>query len=340
MADPRFYQRAGPFVLHQLAAAADAKLANPADSGIAIGDVAAIENAGPGELTYADSRRRRAGIAACRASAILLSADLASHVPDGIAILLSDTPALAFARITALFYPTAAIEPGIHATAHIAPSARLGDAISVGPGAVIGERVEIGAGSVIGAHTVIAPGVTIGRDCRIGDQCSISHALIGDRLILGAGTRIGQPGFGLVVGPQGLLRRPHLGRVVIADDVEIGANCAIDRGAADDTVIGMGCKIDNLVHIGHNVRLGRGCIICAQVGFAGSAVLGDFVSLGGQVGVSDHVTIGRGARIMGQSGVLRDVEAGSEIGGSPAVPARQHHRQTAILARLAKRKGG
>jgi UDP-3-O-[3-hydroxymyristoyl] glucosamine N-acyltransferase len=340
MADPRFFRRAGPFVLHQLAASGEAKLANPADSDIEISDVAAIESAGPGELTYLESARLRGGLVGCRASAILLPSELAAGVPTGIAVLVSDAPAFAFLRITKLFYPDPAIVPGIDPTAHIAPDARLGAGLAIGPGVVIGAAAEIGAGTSIGAHSVIAAGVTIGQNCRIADQCTISHAFIGDRVVLDAGVRIGQPGFGMVATPLGAVRRPQLGRVVIHDDVEIGANTTVDRGAAGDTVIGEGCKIDNLVQIGHNVRLGRGCVICAQVGISGSCVVGDYVSLGGQVGISDHVTLGSGTRVMAQAGLVRDVEPGGEVGGTPAVPIRQHHRQAAILARLAKRRDG
>ena len=339
MADPRFFKRAGPFPLHQLAACGEAKLADAAQGALSISDVAPIESAGPGELAYADGKRLAAALAASRAGALLLPPELLDTAPPGPAILLSDAPALAFARIARLFYPEESVDPGIAASAKVAPDAKLGEGVSIEAGAMIGAGAEIGAGTRIGAHAIIGAGVVLGRDGRIGAHCSITHALIGDRAVIDSGARIGQAGFGLVAGPKGLLRRPQLGRVVIGHDVEIGANTTIDRGAAGDTVIGDGCKIDNLVQIGHNVRLGRGCVIVAQVGISGSCVLEDHVQLGGQVGLSDHVTIGRGARIMAQSGVVRDVAPGDAVGGTPAVPIRQHHRQTALLARMARRKG-
>jgi UDP-3-O-[3-hydroxymyristoyl] glucosamine N-acyltransferase len=339
MADPRFFQRAGPFLLQRLAECGDAKLANPADGTRRIADVQSLEAAGPDDIAYAEGKRMAPLLAGCRAGAVLLPPELVTAAPPGCAVLLSATPALAFARLARLFYPEPAVEPGIHPSATVAADAKLGADVSIAPGAVIGGGAEIGAGTRIGPHAVIEAGVVIGRDGRIGAHCSISHAVIGDRILLAPGVSIGQPGFGLVAGPEGLLRRPQLGRVVIGNDVEIGANSAIDRGAAGDTVISDGCKIDNLVHIGHNVRLGRSCIIAGQVGMSGSCVLGDYVQLGGQVGLSDHVTLGRDTRVMAQSGVLRDVEPGGAVGGTPATPIRQHHRQVAILARLAKRKG-
>ena len=150
------------------------------------------------------------------------------------------------------------------------------------------------------------------------------------------GVRIGQEGFGFAVDKSGHVRVPQLGRVLIEDDVEIGANTTVDRGAGPDTVIGQGCRIDNLVQIAHNVRIGRGTMIAAQAGIAGSATIGDFVLIGGQVGVLGHLTVGDGVRLVGQSGIIRDIEPGETYAGSPAVPVRQWHRQTAQLARLAK----
>ena len=339
MADPRFFQRAGPFLLQELATCGEAKLANPADSSRRIADVQAIESAGPDDITYVDSKRMAPALGASRAGAVLLSSELAAAAPQGCAVLLCASPALAFTRIARLFYPEPAAAAGIHPSAQVAADARLGAGVSVAAGAVIGSGAEIGAGTRIGPHAVIEPGTVIGRDGRIGAHCSVTHAVIGDRVVLAPGARIGQPGFGLAGGAEGLVRRPQLGRVVIGNDVEIGANSTVDRGAAGDTVISDGCKIDNLVQIGHNVRLGRGCVVAGQVGISGSCVLGDYVQLGGQVGLSDHVTIGDGGRVMAQAGVVRDMEPGTAVGGTPAVPIRQHHRQMAVLARLARHKG-
>src|SRR5437868_3137164 len=194
-------------------------------------------------------------------------------------------------------------EIGAGAGARIDPSARIGSGAQIDAGAIIGPEVEIGARCHIGANVVLGAGIVLGDDCRIAANSSISYALIGARVEIATGVSIGSQGFGFVPGPKGLVRVLQLGRVIIEDDVEIGANCAIDRGATGDTVIGAGSVLDNLVHIGHNVRLGRSCVICGQVGIAGSTVVGDGVMMGGQVGVSDHLTIGAGARIAAKSGV-------------------------------------
>jgi UDP-3-O-[3-hydroxymyristoyl] glucosamine N-acyltransferase len=218
-------------------------------------------------------------------------------------------------------------------------SAAVGRGSQVDAGAVIGREVEIGERCHIGCNVVIGDGVQVGDDCRIGANTSISHALIGRRVGIETGVTIGSQGFGFVPGPAGLTRMLQLGRVVIEDDVQIGANCAIDRGATGDTLIGAGTVIDNLAQIAHNVRLGRHCVICAQVGIAGSSVVGDGVMLGGQVGVIDHLKVGARARIAAKSGVMRDVEPDAVLGGCPAIEIKTWHRQTIGLARLFKRGG-
>ena len=219
------------------------------------------------------------------------------------------------------------------------PTARLENGVTVEPGAVIGATAEIGSGTVIGANAVIGPEVRIGRDCSIGAGTTISNALIGDRVIVHPGCRIGQDGFGFVMEGQRHLKVPQVGRVIIQDDVEIGASTTIDRGAIRDTVIGEGTKIDNQVQVGHNVNIGRHCILVAQTGISGTSTLEDFVVLGARVGVSNNVTIGEGAQLAATSNVHANVPAGARWGGTPAKPVKLWFREVAALARLA-RKGG
>jgi UDP-3-O-[3-hydroxymyristoyl] glucosamine N-acyltransferase len=239
--------------------------------------------------------------------------------------------------MSAHFYPPRR-QPSLRPGEAVHASARIAQDCQILPGCVIGDHAEIGAGSSIGPNAVIGPGVRIGRWCRIGAGVAISHALIGDRALIHPNAAIGQDGFGFVMGPMGHLKFPQLGRVIIQDDVEIGALCAIDRGALGDTVIGEGTKIDNLCQIGHNCRIGRHCVLAGMSGISGSATLGDFVVLAGRVGLADHVEIGAGAMIAAGSAVLRDVPAGTNYAGYPARPIAQWRREVALFSRMVKNR--
>lgn len=336
MADPRFFKVAGPFTLGQLAEIAGATLGEGCDAALSVRDVAPLNTAQADEVSFLDNRKYASALRESKAGAVIVHPEMLKHVPAGAAALLSQDPYRAYAKVARAFYPRPALEAGIATSATIAADAVLGEGCRVEPGAVIGAKAEIGRRCHIGPNVVIGDGVVLGDDCAVGANASISHAIIGSRTTIYAGARIGQDGFGFAMGPQGHLRVPQLGRVVIGNDVEVGANTAIDRGAGPDTVIGDGSMIDNLVQIGHNVQLGRGCVVVSQVGISGSTRLGDFVALGGQVGLAGHLTIGSGAQVGAQSGVMRDVAPGETVMGYPAMPARAFMRQFATICKLLK----
>ena len=334
--DPRFFARTGPHGLAVLAAAAGAPA--PAREAQMVG-VAPLQAAGPDEISFLDNRRYVPLLQQTRAGAVILHPDLADRVPDATIALPTPEPYVGWARVAALFHPAPPVRPGVHPSAVTDPAARIDPTAEIGPLAVIGARAEVGPRCRIGAGAVIGEGVVLGPDCRVGAQASISHALLGARVYVYPGARIGQEGFGFATTKTGFVTVPQLGRVILEDDVEVGANSTIDRGSAQDTVIGAGSRLDNLVQIGHNVRLGRCCVIVAQVGISGSTVLEDFVMVAGQAGLTGHLHIGRQARIGAQAGIMGDVPAGAEVVGSPAMPVREFFRQVATLRRLAAGRG-
>ncbi|HEY1721887.1 MAG TPA: UDP-3-O-(3-hydroxymyristoyl)glucosamine N-acyltransferase [Magnetospirillaceae bacterium] len=338
MADPRFFANVGPFTLGDLARRCGADLKNGADAGKRITDVAPLDKARPEDISFLDNRKFVGDFEKSRAGACVINPAMAERAPESMALLLAPDPYRAYAKLARTFYPAPAPEPWISPRAYVDPEALVGEGSRIEPGAVIGARAEIGLRCHIDANAVIGIGVVLGDDCIVGPGATVTHALIGDRVNIYAGVRIGQDGFGFAMGAEGHLKVPQLGRVLIDDDVEIGANTTIDRGASSDTVIGAGTKIDNLVQIGHNVQVGRGCVIVAQAGVSGSTRLDDFVVLAGQVGLAGHIRIGAGAQIGAQAGVMQDVEPGARVGGSPSVPVKEWLRHNAILRRLARRE--
>jgi len=322
--------------LRDLANIADAELSAQAEEAAVFVDVQPLMQAGPKDVSFFENRRYLQAFRDTKAGACLVHPDFSGDAPDGMALLLTDEPYRAYARVAAAFYPPAPVKPGVSERAIVDDRAVIGAGARIDAGAVIGADVTIGNGVAVGPGAVIGAGVTIGDDSRIGANATLEKCVIGARVVLCAGARIGQDGFGFAPGAEGHLKVPQLGRVIIEDDVQVGANSCIDCGAGPDTVIGQGTKIDNLVQIGHNVVIGRGCLIAAQVGISGSSELGDFVMMGGQSGMAGHLKVGTGVRVAGQSGITRDIDPGLTIAGMPAVPAREHWRQMAALASLTK----
>ncbi|MBV9757853.1 MAG: UDP-3-O-(3-hydroxymyristoyl)glucosamine N-acyltransferase [Alphaproteobacteria bacterium] len=336
--DPRFFARTGPHSLAEVAATAGGRTALDAAQAEAtlLHGVAPLQTAAAGQVSFLDNRRYAGLLAGCRAGAVIVHPELADRVGNGAVAIVTAEPYAAWARVAALFHPEPPVDAGIHPTAVVDAAAHIDATAEVGPFAVVAARAEVGPRCRIGAGAVIGAGVVIGPDCRIGAHATVSHALLGARVHLYPGARIGQEGFGFATTAAGFLTVPQLGRVILEDDVEIGANTTIDRGSAHDTVIGAGSRLDNLVQIGHNVRLGRGCVIVSQAGISGSTILGDHVMVAGQAGLTGHLRIGRKARIGAQAGVMADVPDGADVVGSPAQPVREFFRGVAALRRLAR----
>ncbi len=331
--DPRFFQRAGP---HTLAAVADAADATAPPRRLMLTGVAPLHTAGPDEVSFLSNRKYLPALEQTGAGAVIVHPDLAARVPPATVPMVTDEPYAAWARVAALFHPLPPLNPGVHPSAVVARDAMIDPSAEIGPLAVIGAAVEIGPRCCIAPLAVLGRGVVLGPDCRIGSHASVSHALLGARVYVYPGARVGQEGFGFAATPEGFRSVPQLGRVILEDDVEVGANTTIDRGSLQDTVVGAGSRLDNLVQIGHNVRIGRGCVVVSQAGISGSTILEDHVMLGGQAGLTGHLRIGRTARIGAQAGVMSDVPAGSDVVGSPAQPVRAFFREVAAVRRLVR----
>lgn len=334
MTDDRFYERAGPFSLADIAAHVGAVIQG-GDAALPVRDVASLDSAEGGDISVYSDGKYAPAFAATKASVVITSEKLAAH-DHPCALLIAPNPRLAFAQVGHLFYPPDMMKPGVVTAVPVHPTAAIGTGTQISAGAEIGPGAVIGKDSYIGNNVVIGRGVVIGDNCRIGPNCVITHALIGNRVVMGPNNSIGNQGFSFVPSLEGLLRVPQLGRVIIEDDVELGSNCTVDRGAIGDTHIERGVRFDSLIHVGHNVRIGHHSLIVAQAGIGGSTTIGPMVAIGGQVGISDHRTIGAGARLAARSGVTRDIAPGEHVGGYPARPLKRWHREVATLIRLAK----
>jgi UDP-3-O-[3-hydroxymyristoyl] glucosamine N-acyltransferase len=297
--------------------------------------VASAAVAGPDDIAFLEGGEKEVAGLSHEAGAVIVSEKIRSAIPGHIPVLVAKHPRHAHAQLARALFSVREIGAGAPA---ISPKAVLAEDCSVAPGVVIGDGVVVGSGTRIGANTVIGPGVQIGRDCRIGTNVYVGFALVGDHVTLLSGARIGEAGFGVVAGPEGLSDAPHLGRVIMQDHVSVGANSCIDRGVFEDTIIGERTKIDNLCQIAHNVVLGRSVVIAAFGGISGSVTVGDGSLLGGRVGVADHVHIADGVSVAAGAGVMRDVGRGETWGGLPAKPIRQWMREIAWLQRQTQAK--
>lgn len=318
MPDPRFFKTPEPQTLAALAIRIGGELANPDDGDYILQDVAPLSAAIENQLSFLDNKKYKDQFLNTKAGACIIHPDMHEFAPAHVKCILSKSPYKSYALAAQIFYPQS-VEPYISPLADIHPTAKID------PTAHIESFVKIGAG------------VEIGKNCIIRSHASVSHAVIGDHVHIYAGARIGQDGFGFAIDPQGYVKVPQLGRVIIEGNTEIGANTTIDRGAITDTIIGRGSWIDNLVQIAHNVKIGRGCVIVSQVGIAGSTEIGDYTLIGGQAGVAGHLKIGSMVKIAAQSGVTRDIPNGEEWMGYPAAPMKQFLRHTAYLNKVTKK---
>jgi UDP-3-O-[3-hydroxymyristoyl] glucosamine N-acyltransferase len=343
MAQPTFFTKPPAAALADIAALTKAELVDPARGGQIITGLASLDEAGPMHLTFFDNLKYADQLKATKAGACFVSPRFAAEVPAHVAVLRAKQPFRAFVAIAREWHGDA-LRPqscvgndGIAPSAIIDPSARLEDGVVVDPLAVIGPDVEIGSGTVIGVGAVIGPGVKIGRDCNVGARTAIQCALIGNNVLIHPGCSIGQDGYGFIFfGPEGHVKVPQTGRVLIQNDVEVGANTTIDRGSLRDTVIGEGTKIDNQVQIGHNVTIGRHCLLAAQIGLAGSLTIGDNVALGAKVGINNHLKIGDGAQVTAMSAVKDDIPPGGRWGGHFAKPTKQWFKEIIAVERLVR----
>ena len=347
MTDPQFFQTAGPFslgkVLAHLGLDLDASATLP-DPNLLLSDVAPLSEAAPLHLSFYHNPAYASALKTTKAGAVLVPAEALPLVPAGTAAIAVADPYRSYGQIAALFHPTqVAVQTVIDPSARVAEDAQLGEGVVIGAFTSIGEGAKIGAGTVIEAQVSVGPGVVLGRACHVGAGVSLSHAVIGDRVHFKPGARIGQSGFGWALNHSGADDGLHqrilqLGRVMIGDDVEIGANATVDRGSGPDTTIGAGTVLDNHCLIAHNVQIGRRCVMAGFSGVAGSGILEDDVIVGARVSILGHLRVGAKTIVMAGSQVTKSFPAGLRLSGVPAQEHRQYLREQATLRRLAQQQ--
>ncbi len=337
MVDTRFFVHRGSLSIAKIAEICGAELKTAGHENDIIRDINTMAAAGEGEICFFYDRKKKASGAEIKASACVTTPELAPFVAEGVTILTTANPKEAALFLKEAMYAEKRPAAGIAATAVIDATAEIGEGCSIADYAVIGAHVKIGKNTVVEPFAVVSEGCVIGDNCRLGAHSFVAYTIMGSNCYIYNGARIGQDGFGFQTINGVHKRIPQLGRVVMGNDIEVGSNTCIDRGALGDTVIGDGCRIDNLVQIAHNDKMGRGCIIVSQTGIAGSCTFGDYVVCGGQTGFADHLNVGSGAQVAAQSGVMRDIEPGSVVMGSPCVPFKDFMRQVSFIQKNSKK---
>ena len=338
MVDQRFFQKSDKVTLNQIVKLCKVNLPKGVNNNLLFSDISSLDKAKSNHVSFLDNKLYVEKFKKSKAGACFFRKEFLNIAPKNMIPLVTNNPYYAFAIAAHIFYPSKKNSQGIHPKSNIEGNAQYDKSIQIGPGAVISSDVEIGLNCEIGANTVILSGVKIGKNTHIGPNCTIGYSILGSNIRIHNGVRIGQDGFGFAENIKGHLKMPQLGRVIIEDDVEIGANTTIDRGTNPDTIIGRGSKLDNLVQIGHNVVIGKNCILVSQSGVSGSTVLGDNVIIGGQSGIAGHIKIGNNVKIAAKSGIMKNIKNNEVVGGIPSVPIKDWHRQTITLKNLIKKK--
>lgn len=334
--DANFFLNQGPFTLKQIIESTSCEVKSTQNLDFVIRRVCPLDIAEDADITFCTNNKYLKQLALSKAVACFVSKENATSVPEHMIALVSDNPYYSYALAMEMFYALKYVPKS--QSNLIAPNSVIADSAVIGAGAVIGDNAKIGESTIIEPGAVIGAGVVIGRNCRIGSNVTINFAHIGDKVVILPGAQIGQDGFGFATHQGKHKKILHVGAVRIGNDVEIGANTTIDRGVYNDTIIEDGVRIDNLVQLGHNVRIGSGSVIVSQAGIAGSSKTGQYCVIGGQVGIAGHVTLGNQVQIAAQGGVISDLEDGSIMGGTPCVPLRQWHKQSIMLKKLASGK--
>lgn len=345
MSNPQFFSHLRLLTVAEIASITRSVLRDESSSSLIIDNFSSLNCARSGSLVFLEEKKKFSLLQSVmmRPLIVFCSEELAQKIPEDIVVLINENPKRAFSTIVRHVFQDALLQPcaqekGISAQAIIHEEAQIEEGVSIEAGAVIGKGVTIGQGSVICAGAVVGHGCQIGRHCYIGPCVSIQYSLLGNKVYIYPGARIGQDGFGYLFSEGRVEKVTQLGRVIIQDDVEIGANTTIDRGALEDTIIGEGSKIDNLVQIAHNVRVGRFCVIAAHTGIAGSVSIGDGTIIGGGAGVKDHVNIGAAVQIAAASGVMNDIPDGQKWGGAPARPIKQWLQEVSMLRKATQQE--